>query len=131
MIRRPPRSTRTDTLFPYTTLFRSDVEDLGVARPFFEQLAFAVADAATQLYTLECNVDAGAPRLGLGLTRLQRVRLAVVGHPGRLQRQQPRCLVVGFQLQQLGDSQIGRAPCRTNGCLFVYISGGAEYLKKK
>src|SRR3546814_2199700 len=26
MIRRPPRSTRTDTLFPYTTLFRSWVE---------------------------------------------------------------------------------------------------------
>src|SRR3546814_17728258 len=30
MIRRPPRSTRTDTLFPYTTLFRSPAE-LGVA----------------------------------------------------------------------------------------------------
>src|SRR3546814_11507002 len=30
MIRRPPRSTRTDTLFPYTTLFRSmAVADLG------------------------------------------------------------------------------------------------------
>src|SRR3546814_18096197 len=29
MIRRPPRSTRTDTLFPYTTLFRSQRE-----RPF-------------------------------------------------------------------------------------------------
>src|SRR3546814_17301565 len=30
MIRRPPRSTRTDTLFPYTTLFRShDVRPLG------------------------------------------------------------------------------------------------------
>src|SRR3546814_9021115 len=27
MIRRPPRSTRTDTLFPYTTLFRSDADD--------------------------------------------------------------------------------------------------------
>src|SRR3546814_6100115 len=27
MIRRPPRSTRTDTLFPYTTLFRSPRED--------------------------------------------------------------------------------------------------------
>src|SRR3546814_19919801 len=27
MIRRPPRSTRTDTLFPYTTLFRSSVGD--------------------------------------------------------------------------------------------------------
>src|SRR3546814_17523623 len=26
MIRRPPRSTRTDTLFPYTTLFRSQPE---------------------------------------------------------------------------------------------------------
>src|SRR3546814_20471988 len=31
MIRRPPRSTRTDTLFPYTTLFRSrfQLEDSG------------------------------------------------------------------------------------------------------
>src|SRR3546814_3996562 len=40
MIRRPPRSTRTDTLFPYTTLFRSI---LGVAaeRPF---VADAVLD---------------------------------------------------------------------------------------
>src|SRR3546814_2700210 len=28
MIRRPPRSTRTDTLFPYTTLFRSYVNDV-------------------------------------------------------------------------------------------------------
>src|SRR3546814_14685329 len=28
MIRRPPRSTRTDTLFPYTTLFRSGVRIL-------------------------------------------------------------------------------------------------------
>src|SRR3546814_8186816 len=28
MIRRPPRSTRTDTLFPYTTLFRSSVADI-------------------------------------------------------------------------------------------------------
>src|SRR3546814_16371899 len=28
MIRRPPRSTRTDTLFPYTTLFRSDPTNL-------------------------------------------------------------------------------------------------------
>src|SRR3546814_2676781 len=27
MIRRPPRSTRTDTLFPYTTLFRSRLGD--------------------------------------------------------------------------------------------------------
>src|SRR3546814_20786727 len=32
MILRPPRSTRTDTLFPYTTLFRSRRRDAGVAR---------------------------------------------------------------------------------------------------
>src|SRR3546814_18191266 len=30
MIRRPPRSTRTDTLFPYTTLFRSLEADIGL-----------------------------------------------------------------------------------------------------
>src|SRR3546814_12947154 len=35
MIRRPPRSTRTDTLFPYTTLFRS----LLVGQDLFEALA--------------------------------------------------------------------------------------------
>src|SRR3546814_20145484 len=29
MIRRPPRSTRTDTLFPYTTLFRSNRQVAG------------------------------------------------------------------------------------------------------
>src|SRR3546814_1680575 len=29
MIRRPPRSTRTDTLFPYTTLFRSPLRCVG------------------------------------------------------------------------------------------------------
>src|SRR3546814_8845063 len=33
MIRRPPRSTRTDTLFPYTTLFRSVLQRLGGGEP--------------------------------------------------------------------------------------------------
>src|SRR3546814_6393470 len=33
MIRRPPRSTRTDTLFPYTTLFRSPKTAQGFAKP--------------------------------------------------------------------------------------------------
>src|SRR3546814_1315889 len=32
MIRRPPKSTRTDTLFPYTTLFRSDGGRIETAR---------------------------------------------------------------------------------------------------
>src|SRR3546814_12463664 len=33
MIRRPPRSTRTDTLFPYTTLFRSQIGAVIQYRP--------------------------------------------------------------------------------------------------
>src|SRR3546814_1912186 len=40
MIRRPPRSTRTDTLFPYTTLFRSRIEfGIGQGRESLERLA--------------------------------------------------------------------------------------------
>src|SRR3546814_8531109 len=39
MIRRPPRSTRTDTLFPYTTLFRSgDRDEVGA---FLERIPVA------------------------------------------------------------------------------------------
>src|SRR3546814_5807212 len=43
MIRRPPRSTRTDTLFPYTTLFRSptvavNVSALQLVQPDFPDL---------------------------------------------------------------------------------------------
>src|SRR3546814_8350006 len=42
MIRRPPRSTRTDTLFPYTTLFRSNWTTTGQrARPCVEQCRLA------------------------------------------------------------------------------------------
>src|SRR3546814_6453244 len=36
MIRRPPRSTRTDTLFPYTTLFRSACVEAGADAIFAE-----------------------------------------------------------------------------------------------
>src|SRR3546814_20544778 len=52
MIRRPPRSTRTDTLFPYTTLFRSFQrprakildQDIGLRREIGKQgLTFGVA----------------------------------------------------------------------------------------
>src|SRR3546814_2950679 len=38
MIRRPPRSTRTDTLFPYTTRFRSLLLSLPLLLPMFEAL---------------------------------------------------------------------------------------------
>src|SRR3546814_17116981 len=43
MIRRPPRSTRTDTLFPYTTLFRARLYAFGLAL----DVAAAVAAALT------------------------------------------------------------------------------------
>src|SRR3546814_10241196 len=45
MIRRPPRSTRTDTLFPYTTLFRSGAE-LGVE---FGKLPGILLDALVRI----------------------------------------------------------------------------------
>src|SRR3546814_20702504 len=41
MIRRPPRSTRTDTLFPYTTLFRSlTADNPGICTSFDEVTVF-------------------------------------------------------------------------------------------
>src|SRR3546814_5471217 len=50
MIRRPPRSTRTDTPFPYTTLFRSHLGEgfarLQVPRSEAEQLPGGAADGA-------------------------------------------------------------------------------------
>src|SRR3546814_3807000 len=44
MIRRPPISTRTDTLFPYTTLFRSNgVESIAEALLGYDGLSIAVS----------------------------------------------------------------------------------------
>src|SRR3546814_17387812 len=50
MIRRPPRSTRTDTLFPYTTLFRSrrqaeEARGAGDALPGLEMAMLAIGEA--------------------------------------------------------------------------------------
>src|SRR3546814_12045048 len=82
MIRRPPRSTRTDTLFPYTTLFRSaDVE--GALRKALSELVEAGAgrhrggDRDDRFVVLGLGDEAGgedvliARRLGraLGLDR--------------------------------------------------------------
>src|SRR3546814_17672504 len=50
MIRRPPRSTRTDTLFPYTTLFRS--------HPLLRRCAQAVDSSARPL---ACVPDPARP----------------------------------------------------------------------
>src|SRR3546814_15549029 len=55
MIRRPPRSTRTDTLFPYTTLFRSSPTD---ALQFFISAPHELIDIAGN------NVIAIEPHVG-------------------------------------------------------------------
>src|SRR3546814_8994375 len=56
MIRRPPRSTRTDTLFPYTTLFRSEprIGAQFVCRPD--------AVGVEQRFEIGCHDDASANR---------------------------------------------------------------------
>src|SRR3546814_15692394 len=51
MIRRPPRSTRTDTLFPYTTLFRSPVV-LWAGWPFFQRGWKSVVTWNLNMFTL-------------------------------------------------------------------------------
>src|SRR3546814_4797752 len=63
MIRRPPRSTRTDTLFPYTTLCRSAEKLLPVLQQLVGQAgATAAASAATATVSAAgAAVPAGAP----------------------------------------------------------------------
>src|SRR3546814_1842853 len=68
MIRRPPRSTRTDTLFPYTTLFRSKLK---VARP---------ADKAQRMHVV-FGVDP-VSCLGARYRRGEVDRLVVADHLG-------------------------------------------------
>src|SRR3546814_11087110 len=57
MIRPPPRSTRTDTLFPFTTLFRSHLLRTGTRRPAIGRNKFAVERHEPLLHqpALECS----------------------------------------------------------------------------
>src|SRR3546814_615233 len=72
MIRRPPRSTRTDTLFPYTTLFRSGgddvVADTAVVGARTEMELLVVAEATLQPHAGELD------RLRIGEALRQRHR---------------------------------------------------------
>src|SRR3546814_16487879 len=74
MRRRPPRSTRTDTLFPYTTLFRSPGFE------FDERTIFGdVGDAAVELGADRILGRRAFPRIALELLHAQRdtLRIAV------------------------------------------------------
>src|SRR3546814_408475 len=73
MIRRPPRSTRTDTLVPYTTLFRSATFELGLrsARQGLRLAVFgleiAEQDAVDRReHPLKARLNAGKPEPGKG-----------------------------------------------------------------
>src|SRR3546814_18815098 len=97
MIRRPPRSTRTDTLFPYTTLFRS-----AVAAGFLPGLTGCVGrPALRKLRDAEHVVEQGrGGDRGAGARALDHQRLftvavagdsnAVVGAAAAAQRVTPR-----------------------------------------
>src|SRR3546814_9833556 len=67
MIRRPPRSTRTDTLFPYTTLFRS-ADSPEHPRGSGERAAEHLVDQLGQHLGryLRCRVEQGTGRCGAG-----------------------------------------------------------------
>src|SRR3546814_280050 len=108
MIRRPPRSTRTDTLFPYTTLFRSPVharDAVGVAVVMLarehlieDRLAFGLEPAevvdtrhadplpTAVLGLLQCQLDQAAPRFLAPLAVVQCPRRL---RPGRIPHAHP------------------------------------------
>src|SRR3546814_842989 len=58
MIRRPPRSTRTDTLFPYTTLFRSQLWRHTPAQSSFPANMLAIRGGRPELLNLRDIIDA-------------------------------------------------------------------------
>src|SRR3546814_2860995 len=65
MIRRPPRSTRTDTLFPYTTLFRSaEAPHLAFAHRVEEELEVPQRPAERGEQVVQ--EQRGAPAIGVG-----------------------------------------------------------------
>src|SRR3546814_13205903 len=104
MIRQPPRSTRTDTLFPYTTLFRSTISRINA-----QGLAKPVADAAFAAPTknLPSYVGVKGPQ-GYVLVRVEGTEAGKTGNPmlaslsaeldqawGRAQEQDRKSVVEG------------------------------------
>src|SRR3546814_1987522 len=106
MIRRPPRSTRTDTLFPYTTLFRSAfTENLGADGRFLpvEQLKQRFAEK------LGGRSQIGRAHVCTPVTNAQLVcRLLLeqkkLQTEGYIQRDQQRPVQQRIDLQSHGDT---------------------------
>src|SRR3546814_3903800 len=99
MIRRPPRSTRTDTLFPYTTLFRSDEAGLvdGLVDVGEGGRGEVVEVVREHLLGLDVALDGGHPE------RPQRRR--EVGHGRAQQGERVAALRVDVGRQQLAQGR--------------------------
>src|SRR3546814_6865056 len=120
MIRRPPRSTRTDTLFPYTTLFRScrmlpQSEGGGTGHAFPVILKSQNREGKLQLVA-ECtdrayfDADAaGAAALLLGLPRCGSGRRSLLGPPRRAASPASPSCSISFLPFGCTPPQLGRA----------------------
>src|SRR3546814_7921285 len=108
MIRRPPRSTRTDTLFPYTTLFRSVAEYLHLVG----DIMFALLEPRAHPQEI-VPLLLGKRRLERGLDDLPILRIARrLIFVGEGRRDRPgQILLPPADEREFGDDerQIGRA----------------------
>src|SRR3546814_12686730 len=117
MIRRPPRSTRTDTLFPYTTLFRSLLS---------YQIAWLKAHHPHEFFAASMSFDSHqTDKLSIFIDDMRRLDIAVA--PPSVNDSEAD-FSVGRAAEGLKN---GRASCRERECLFVEISGARVSLKKK
>src|SRR3546814_5218517 len=98
MIRRPPRSTRTDTLFPYTTLFRS-ARALVLHRPELLPGNLVVVEAAFVQRTLVA---------GRVAQRLVELELQDVGEEVARVRRVGRHVVLGARVEELLAARLHR-----------------------
>src|SRR3546814_4781416 len=73
MIRRPPRSTRTDTLFPYTTLFRSVIKYPLVRFSERNHLGLLINEAMEQAGLGDCTVATETDDYGLILSSVRKI----------------------------------------------------------
>src|SRR3546814_12749996 len=123
MVRRPPRSTRTDTLFPYTTLFRSP-HPAGRADPLPAHAWPRCAVAAGHRPCRYRHPDGGrTPARGAaaepppdGPRGLCRAGLAV---EGGIRRHDHRPAAPAGRELRLEPRGIGRASCRERVCKYV------------
>src|SRR3546814_14780149 len=126
MIRRPPRSTRTDTLFPYTTLFRSEIYRQGGFRLEGPKLTAAdlarlrLEAAAHILRIWGAGPQASRATLALPSSKaLLRWRRGQAAIPAGTAERIGIVLALFDRLVTEGDFQIGRASCRERVCQFV------------